>query len=59
MNPISTTGAVLLAVGLVGYGVGVTTPYPGRAFSLTAITLGVALVAIGPSLDEGSEEVAA
>jgi len=51
MNTVSVVGAVLLIGGLVAYGVGVTTPYPGRAFSLTAVTLGTALVAIGPSLD--------
>ncbi len=54
MNPVSTAGAVLLAVGLVGYGVGVAVPYPGRAFSLTAVALGIVLVAIGPSLEEAT-----
>lgn len=51
MNSVSTAGGLLLVVGLAGYGIGVTTAYPGRAFSLTAVTLGVALVAIGPSLE--------
>lgn len=51
MNAVSTVGALLLVVGLVGYSIGVTVPYPGRAFSLTAVTLGIALVAIGPSIE--------
>jgi len=58
MHPVSTAGTVLLGVGLLGYGVGVATPYPGRAFSLTAVTVGVALVAIGPSLDATEAEAA-
>ena len=39
-------GIGLFAVGLAGYAVGVSMPYPGRAFSLTAIMVGIAVAAI-------------
>ena len=39
-------GGGLFVVGLVGYVVGIYVAYPGRAFSLTAIMVGVTLVAI-------------
>lgn len=57
MDRVSSAGVVLLTAGLAGYGIGVTTPYPGRAFSVTAVTLGVALAVIGPALagDDGAE----
>lgn len=37
----------LLVAGLLGYLVGVYVPYPGRAFSLTAIMVGIVFAAIG------------
>lgn len=40
-------GAGLLAVGLAGYAVGLAVAYPGRAFSLTAVMVGTALVIVG------------
>jgi len=40
-------GAGLTLLGVVGYVVGVATPYPGRAFSVTGVMIGVALLAIG------------
>lgn len=40
-------GAGLLAAGLVSYGVGIYVPYPGRGFSLTAVMVGIVLVATG------------
>ena len=39
-------GGGLFVVGFVGYVVGIYVAYPGRAFSLTAIMVGVTLVAI-------------
>ena len=39
-------GGGLFVVGLVGYVVGIYVAYPGRAFSLTAIMVGMTLVAI-------------
>ncbi|QKY21142.1 hypothetical protein B4589_012445 [Halolamina sp. CBA1230] len=40
-------GGGLLVAGLCGYVAGIYAPYPGRAFSLTAVMVGVVLVAIG------------
>lgn len=45
MERRALAGGTLLVAGLVGYGVGVYTPYPGRSFSLTAIMVGIVLVA--------------
>lgn len=36
----------LAPVGLVGYVVGIVTPSPGRAFSLAALMVGVALLVV-------------
>lgn len=48
MHTAAIAGVVLTAVGLVGYVAGILVPYPGRAFSLTALMLGLTLVAVGP-----------
>ena len=40
-------GAVLTGLGVCGYAVGTVVAYPGRAFSLTAVMLGITLAAIG------------
>lgn len=40
-------GAVVLLVGLAGYAAGIATAYPGRAFSVTAVMVGVGLVVLG------------
>ena len=42
-----TVGSGLLVAGLLAYAVGVYVPYPGRAFSLTAVMVGIVLVALG------------
>lgn len=47
MNRTRAVGLGFLLVGLVGYAGGVYAPYPGRAFSITAVMLGVTLTAIG------------
>jgi len=47
MERRTLAGVGLLAAGLVGYVVGVGVAYPGRAFSITAVMAGAALVAIG------------
>ncbi|WP_435178695.1 hypothetical protein [Halorussus sp. AFM4] len=47
MNPSLAAGAALTVAGVVGYLVGVVEPYPGRAFSVTAVMVGVTLLAIG------------
>ena len=40
-------GAGLILLGVVGYAVGVVAAYPGRAFSVTGVMVGIALIAIG------------
>lgn len=40
-------GVALTGVGVLGYVAGVLAPYPGRALSLPAVMVGVALLAIG------------
>lgn len=47
MNHAFGLGLGLTAGGLVGYAVGVSISYPGRAFSVTALMIGIALVAVG------------
>lgn len=40
-------GFGICSAGVVGYVIGVYVPYTGRAFSITALMVGVALAAIG------------
>lgn len=47
MNRTLAAGCLLSVGGLAAYLVGVTTPYPGRAYSVTAIMIGVSLLAVG------------
>jgi hypothetical protein len=47
MNSTLGIGIALSVLGLLGYAAGVWTPYPGRAFSVTAVMVGLTLVAIG------------
>ncbi|MFB6179039.1 MAG: hypothetical protein ABEI77_04865 [Halorientalis sp.] len=47
MNWELVAGGGLLAAGLAGYALGTVRPFPGRAFSLTAIMVGLLLVSIG------------
>lgn len=46
MNRPLAGGVVLTAVGITGYLAGVLVDYPGRAFSLTAVMVGLTVVAI-------------
>ncbi len=46
MARATTVGVGLFAVGLVGYVAGIFVAYPGRAFSLTAVMVGLTLAAI-------------
>ena len=55
MERRTVAGGSLLIVGLLGYAVGVYAPYPGRAFSLTAVMVGFVLVAIGGIPRAGGE----
>lgn len=53
MNWESVTGAVLVAGGLAGYVLGTVRPFSGRAFTITAIMLGLLLVAVGRGREPG------
>lgn len=46
MNPVLALGLGLTLGGLAGYLLGLSTPYWGRAFSVTMLMVGVALVAM-------------
>ncbi|MFW5939212.1 MAG: hypothetical protein ACOCQU_02060 [Halolamina sp.] len=54
MDRRSLAGGGLLVAGLLGYAAGVYVPYPGRAFSLTAVMVGIVLVLIGETSTEGA-----
>lgn len=47
MNGVLGAGIVLTGLGIAGYTIGIVTEFPGRAFSVTAMMVGVTLVAIG------------
>ncbi|MFC6988833.1 hypothetical protein ACFQJD_09165 [Haloplanus sp. GCM10025708] len=47
MNRTFGLGVGLSAVSLAGYVVGMLVTYPGRAFAITALMVGITLVAIG------------
>lgn len=53
MNRILAAGLVLTVGGVIGYGigvagdVGVVDPYPGRAFTVTGVMIGITLMAVG------------
>lgn len=46
-NPTLLAGVALLALGSLGYAVGVVAAYPGRSFAVTGVMVGIALVAVG------------
>lgn len=41
-----TAGLVLTGIGLVGYVAGIQFQYPGRAFTITAIIVGITLLSM-------------
>lgn len=47
---VAGVGALLTVGGVVGYVAGVVATYPGRAFSVTAVMVGITLLAIGNAL---------
>ena len=49
MNPTLALGVVLSVGGVAAYVVGVFVAYPGRAFSVTAVMVGLTLAVIGRS----------
>lgn len=46
MNRLLLIGGALVVLGVVGYAMGVAAAYPGRAFSVTSIMVGITLVAV-------------
>lgn len=56
MNTALAAGLALTLAGLVGYLVGIVAPYPGRAFSVTGVMVGITLLAIGRSDANKSRE---
>lgn len=46
MNRLLAAGALLLALGVAGYLAGVLVDYPGRGFSVTAVMVGITLIAV-------------
>jgi hypothetical protein len=55
MNWELVAGSVLLTVGLAGYALGTVRSFPGRAFSITAVMIGLLLVSIGRSPVTGGQ----
>ena len=47
MHRLRAFGAVLSMLALAGYGVGVFVAYPGRAFSIALLMVGMTLVVVG------------
>lgn len=47
MNGLLVTGGALSIAGVAGYLLGLFVVYPGRAFSLTVVMVGLTLLAIG------------
>ncbi|MFC6953456.1 hypothetical protein [Halorubellus litoreus] len=52
MNRTFAAGVALTAVSVLGYVVGVLAPYPGRAFALSGLMVGITVAAI--STGEGA-----
>ena len=52
MNWPLVAGVGLTVAGLVGYTVGVLAMYPGRALAVTAVMVGVTLVAVAGTGEE-------
>lgn len=46
MNRTLASGLGLTVLSVVGYVIGLLAPYPGRAFSITGIMVGITLAAI-------------
>lgn len=46
MNRLFLTGSALTALSMLGYVIGVYARYPGRAFTITGLMVGLTLVAI-------------
>lgn len=46
MNRLVVLGVLLAVLGVAGYVAGVYVEYPGRGFSVTAVMVGVTLIAL-------------
>lgn len=46
MNRLLAAGVLLTLLGLGGYVAGLAVAYPGRALSVTAVMLGITLIAV-------------
>lgn len=46
MNRLVVAGLVLVLAGVAGYAVGIARPYAGAGFSVTAVMVGITLIAI-------------
>lgn len=55
MNSATVLGLLLTGIGIAGYALGLTTPYPGRAFSITLVMVGVTLLATRRVTERASE----
>jgi alanine racemase len=47
MNRTTAFGLTLTTLGVVGYGLGIAVAYPGRSFAVTAVMVGIAVLAVG------------
>lgn len=47
MDRLRVAGTALAAVALAGYGLGVAVAYPGRAFTVTLLMVGVTIAVVG------------
>lgn len=47
MDRVRAVGVALTVAAVTGYTVGVVAPYPGRAFSLSGVMVGLTLWAVG------------
>ncbi|GAA0658138.1 hypothetical protein [Salarchaeum japonicum] len=55
MDSVRAAGGLLTALSLLAYAAGVLQPYPGRAFSVTGVMVGVTLAAVGrPTRGDGA-----
>jgi len=50
MDRVTWLGVACTGLGLVGYLVGVLTPYPGRELTIVAVLVGVTLLSVGGAI---------
>jgi hypothetical protein len=54
-NRTALVGGALVVLATAGYVAGVVAPYPGRAFSVTGLMVGVTLLAVAGGGDDGRD----